>query len=135
MSGGAFEYAQYRISEIYSVIEDEIYGHEEAEYVKKHHHTMPNRCGYSKETIKEFKKGIKILKMAEIYAQRIDWLLSGDDGEENFHERLKKELEQLKKKNKRDLEKQMNRRYTISTLVTTGTSEGESLGTTKDVEG
>lgn len=61
---------------------------------------MPNRCGYSKETIKEFKKGIKILKMAEIYAQRIDWLLSGDDGEENFHERLKEELEQLKKKNK-----------------------------------
>lgn len=28
MSGGAFDYAQYRISEIYSVIEDEIYGHE-----------------------------------------------------------------------------------------------------------
>lgn len=119
MSGGAFDYAQYRIADIYSEIEDEIYGHElegdwdvnyyiedrflekeEAEYVKKHHHTMPNRRGYSKETIKEFKKGIKILKMAEIYAQRIDWLLSGDDGEENFHERLKEELDQLKKKDK-----------------------------------
>lgn len=117
MSGGAFEYAQYRISEIYSVIEDEIYGHElddewdvnryledrfldekEAEYVKKHHHTMPNRCGYSKETIKEFKKGIKILKMAEIYAQRIDWLLSGDDGEDSFHSSLKHDLEELKRK-------------------------------------
>ena len=37
-----------------------------------------------------------ILKQAEIYAQRIDWLLSGDDGEESFHERLKEELEELK---------------------------------------
>ena len=119
MSGGAFDYAQDRIADIYTEIEDEIYGHSlddefdvnryiedrwledsEKEYVRKHHHTMPNRSEYSKKTIKEFKKGIKILKMAEIYAQRIDWLLSGDDGEENFHERLKEELEQLKKKNK-----------------------------------
>ena len=59
---------------------------------------IPNRYEYSKETIKEFKKGLAILKKAYIYAQRIDWLLSGDDGEESFHERLKEELDNLKSK-------------------------------------
>ena len=33
--------------------------------------------------------------MAAIYAQRIDWLLSGDDGEESFKRRLKEELDEL----------------------------------------
>lgn len=56
---------------------------------------MPNGYGYSKETIKEFKKAVKYLKKAQIYAQRIDWLLSGDDGEETFHKRLKEDLEKL----------------------------------------
>lgn len=36
------------------------------------------------------------MKQAEVYAQRIDWLLSGDDGEESFHERLKEDLDKLK---------------------------------------
>ena len=117
MSGGAFDYAQYRIADIYAEIEDEIYGHpldgeydvnqyiedrwldeSEKEDVRKHHHTIPNRSGYSEKTINEFKKGIALLKKAEVYAQRIDWLLSGDDGEDNFHERLKHDLEELKRK-------------------------------------
>lgn len=50
---------------------------------------------YSEETIKEFRKGIDILKKAQVYAHRIDWLMSGDDGEENFHKRLKEELKEL----------------------------------------
>ena len=52
---------------------------------------------YSPKTIEEFKKGLKILKEADVYLRRIDYLLSGDDGEESFHERLKEELEELKK--------------------------------------
>ena len=36
-----------------------------------------------------------MIRVAEIYAQRADWLLSGDDGEEEFHERLKEDLEGL----------------------------------------
>lgn len=115
MSGGKFDYAQYRIEDIANSIEDYIYGHEvdddeleeytqynftdedEVAYVKKHHHTIPNPYGYDKSTIKEMKKGLDILRKAYIYAQRIDWLLSGDDGEDRFHERLKEELDELKK--------------------------------------
>lgn len=120
MSGGAFNYAQCRIADIYNEIEDEIYGHpleddweveryiadhwldgDERTYIREHQHTIPNQAGYSKETIREFKKAIDILKKAEVYAQRIDWLLSGDDGEDNFHERLKADLEELKTKKKK----------------------------------
>ena len=52
---------------------------------------------YSPKTIEEFQKGLKILKEADVYLRRIDYLLSGDDGEESFHERLKEELKELKK--------------------------------------
>lgn len=114
MSGGHFEYAQYKIADIYNSIEEYLYGREmdecdiewyikeyfitdeEAEYLRKHHSTLPNQDEFSKETLAEFKKAVHILKQAEIYAQRIDWLLSGDDGEESFHKRLKEELEKLK---------------------------------------
>lgn len=51
---------------------------------------------YTERTLDEFRKGIEILKKASIYANRIDWLLSGDDGEDNFYERLNEELEELK---------------------------------------
>ena len=116
MSGGSFDYYQWHIDDIANSIENYIYGHsidedrieeyikdhwleeEEKEYVLKNKHTLPNSYGYSKETIKEFKKGLAILKKAYVYAQRIDWLLSGDDGEESFHERLKEELDNLKNK-------------------------------------
>ncbi len=50
---------------------------------------------YTDETLNEFRNAIYILKKAEIYAQRVDWLISCDDGEESFHERLRKELEEL----------------------------------------
>lgn len=116
MSGGHFDYYQWQIKDIADSIEDYIYGHsidkedinyyiedhwlddEEKEYIKKNKHTIPNRYNYSKETIEEFKKGLFLLRKAYVYAQRIDWLLSGDDGEESFHERLKEELDNLKNK-------------------------------------
>lgn len=121
MSGGHFEYRQWSIQDIADRLEDYIYGHEldeddideyvhdtfylwddadkkEAEkYVRENKHTLPNLYGYSEEAIAEFKRGLDILRKAYVYAQRIDWLLSGDDGEESFHERLKEELEKLNK--------------------------------------
>ena len=30
-------------------------------------------------------EGLEILQKAKIYAQRIEWLISGDDSEESFH--------------------------------------------------
>ena len=50
---------------------------------------------YTEETIQIFKDAVKILRKAAIYANRIDWLLSGDDGEDNLKERLEEELKKL----------------------------------------
>ena len=56
---------------------------------------IPYFPDYSEETINEFRKGVSILKKAQVYANRIDWLMSGDDGEDNFHKRLKEKLKEL----------------------------------------
>lgn len=64
---------------------------------------------YSEETIKEFKKAIRILRMAQVYAQRVDWLISGDDGEESFHERLVEDLAKItEEQTEKDIQEQIN---------------------------
>lgn len=85
MSGGRFNYDQYTISRIADEVEGFILSNDEEE-----------GYGFTPETIAEFKKGLLVLRQAFVYAQRIDWLVSGDDGEEQFHKRLKDELVSLK---------------------------------------
>ena len=65
-------------------------------YLKVNEYNDKKGNGFSEDTIQEFKLAVWYLKQAFVYTQRIDWLLSGDDGEETFHERLKKDLEKLK---------------------------------------
>lgn len=55
---------------------------------------------YSKETLREFKKCHKLIKLCQLYMHRVDWLLSGDDGENSFHQRLAFDLESFKKQPK-----------------------------------
>ena len=88
MSGGKFDYLQYRFTEIVDVIEQEIIDNNAEPRPKDWFE--PNN--FREETIAEFKKGIEYIKKAQIYVQRIDWLLSGDDGEESFLKSLKEEL-------------------------------------------
>jgi hypothetical protein len=40
-------------------------------------------------------EAIKSLTISRIYAQRVDWFLSGDDGDESFLRRLSEELNGL----------------------------------------
>ena len=42
--------------------------------------------------LQEISNGLGYLNLAEIYTQRLDWLFSGDDGEDSFFERLEEEL-------------------------------------------
>ena len=93
MSGGHFDYAQYRIQSIIDSIEQAIINNEK-EYRGNEWFQAEK---FEKETIDEFKVGLIYLKMAQTYAQRIDWLLSGDDSEETFHERLLEDLDELTK--------------------------------------
>ncbi len=88
MSGGKFSYAQSRLSDMAVEIE---------EIIKRN--SVPDECGFShnfsEETLEEFRKGIRLLRRAYVYAQRIDWLVSGDDSEPSFHERLSEDLLEL----------------------------------------
>ena len=42
--------------------------------------------------LQEISNGLGYLNLAGIYTQRLDWLFSGDDGEDSFFERLEEEL-------------------------------------------
>jgi len=89
VSGGAFDYSQYKIEEIRDQIKEVVRNNDSTEkdewgYDKGHH--------YSKDTIEQFNIAIGCLGRAAVFAQRIDWLLSGDDGEESFHRRLHEDL-------------------------------------------
>ena len=92
MSGGHFQYKQWEISNIADEVEQLILTNDSEEK-----NQWGDRKGYhyTPETIEEFKKGLILLRQAYVYAQRIDWLVSGDDGEDSFHSRLKFELEKL----------------------------------------
>lgn len=90
MSGGHFNYEQYKISQIADDIDQLVRDNNNQE---RDEWGDTKGSNFSAETIAEFKKGIEILKQAYVYAQRIDWLISGDDGEDTFHERLKDDLE------------------------------------------
>ena len=48
------------------------------------------------ETYKQFKDAIRFLEIANIYIHRIDWLVSGDDNEAEFHKRLAEDLKEAK---------------------------------------
>ncbi len=92
MSGGHFQYKQWEISNIADEVEQLILTNDSEEKDE-----WGDRKGYhyTPETIEEFKKGLVLLRQAYVYAQRIDWLVSGDDGEDSFHRRLKNDLDKL----------------------------------------
>lgn len=92
MSGGHFQYKQWEIGNIADEVEQLILTNDSEEKDE-----WGDRKGYhfTPETIEEFKKGLILLRQAYVYAQRIDWLVCGDDGEDSFHRRLKFELEKL----------------------------------------
>ena len=93
MSGGVFDYQQYRLSDIAERIRREINNNNiKPDWIAPEDW---NGQKWTDETIAKFKRGVELLEQAEVYAQRIDWLLSGDDSEESFHKRLKEDWEEL----------------------------------------
>lgn len=85
MSGGHFEYQQYHIDDIVREIEDLIETNDCTD-------GWGYKRGYSEETLAKFEEALTTLRRAAIMAQRIDWLISGDDSEDTFHKRWEEEL-------------------------------------------
>ena len=110
MSGGRFNYDQYKIGYIAEAIEKEIEksgkqktrqelreeSWKDAAWYEKYPEDI-NHYNYPDAVINKFKAAVKYLKIAEVYAHRIDWLLSGDDGEGSFLKRLDEDLNKLNK--------------------------------------
>ena len=106
MSGGHFDYSQSRIKDIIERLEHiikvngvEMTDEELEDYYGVNWRDYKGTCRYNypPDVIKEFNNGLKYLRLAYVYAQRIDWLICDDDGVDSFFERLKKDLGKLKK--------------------------------------
>lgn len=108
MSGGHFNYDQYKIGYIADDIETVIErnGREKTrEEMKAEGWKDPNwyekypedkfYYKYPPGVIEQFKIAVQKLREAQVYAHRVDWLLSDDDGEESFLRRLKEDLSKL----------------------------------------
>ena len=93
MSGGHFNYNQYLLNEIIDEIDQLV--HVNGKY-RTDDYGYDITQHYSEETIKRFKEAAIAVRKAFVYIHRIDWLVSDDDGEESFHERLNEELEKIK---------------------------------------
>ena len=108
MSGGHWDYIQYRFTDVVDDIEKLIEKNgklKSEEYLKEErwhdddwYEKYPEdryHYEYPQEVLEEFKKGIEIIKQAQVYMHRFDWLISGDDGEESFLRIIKEDLKKL----------------------------------------
>ena len=89
MSGGFFDYAQHRMEDI---------AREICELIRNNDSTEKNGWGedkgkhYPPHIIDRFKEAAHTIRQAQEMAQRIDYLVSGDDGEETFLSRWDEEV-------------------------------------------
>ncbi len=94
MSGGHFDYAQYVIEDIASSIDNLIKTNTSKELDSFGQEMGRN---YPADIITKFDEARKTLRLAASMAQRVDWLVSGDDGEDSFKKRWMDEVEPLRK--------------------------------------
>jgi hypothetical protein len=77
MSGGHFDYVQYKLEDIADELEKLVQENNSNE-VDEYGQLIGRN--YSEETIAELLIGVTFIMVAATYIKRIDYLLSGDDG-------------------------------------------------------
>lgn len=95
MSGGRYNYKQHDIRDIYETIEHVLNTQGELSEHQWYADEVYNEV-FRPDVEKAMREGVELLKKAYIYAHRIDWFLSGDDGEDSFLHRLDEELKTLR---------------------------------------
>ena len=112
MSGGALDYSFIHINETVRRIQEEIEkleamihrgdtgGYRISQY---HKNRFPERAEFQSEeslakaVLQVYRNAVECLTKASMYSQRIEWMLSGDDGPEELVLRVEEELNQEKK--------------------------------------
>jgi hypothetical protein len=79
MSGGHYDYIQFQMGEAIEQLMQDIY-----KVSKNHQYYQYN----NPDTLSEMLDCLMAMVSAEVGIHRLDWLLSGDDGEDTFHERI-----------------------------------------------
>lgn len=92
MSGGTWEYIQYRFQDIGDDL-DRLIAENDSEELNEWGDQVGRH--YSPATIEKLKLTAHRVRETAIMLQRADYLLAADDSEESFHERWNKELEKL----------------------------------------
>lgn len=92
MSGGYWDYIQYRFQDIGDDI-DKIIEQNESDEMTEWGDTVGRH--YKPETIAKLKQTAKHVRETAIMLQRVDYLLESDDSEESFHQRWEKDMEEL----------------------------------------
>jgi hypothetical protein len=110
MSGGRFDYREFHIEDIAEQIEQEVIisgkpiPRQRWDYSLRQEYEetgkMPTNYAYPESVLRRMEEAVYALKRASIYSHRVDYLLSGDDGEESFERRLSEELAELDAKSK-----------------------------------
>ena len=89
MSGGYFEYAQYRFEDVAAEID---------RLISRNNSVVKDEWGndigyhFPSGIIERFKEAAHTIRRAEEMVHRIDWLVSEDDGEEEFMSRWDEEV-------------------------------------------
>lgn len=78
MSGGHFDYEQYRIRTAANQLEEDL--------------ESIDRYEFEEYTVTRLRETVHALHQASEMLQRVDWLLCGDDGEDSFHQRWDQEV-------------------------------------------
>ena len=102
MSGGSLcDYDQYKIGYIADEIEKIILKNNKPKR-KEDRYSWDDEgiiySNYSPKEIQKFQEAILALRIAQVYAHRVDWLVSGDDGPGSFFSRLGEDLKEVREK-------------------------------------
>jgi hypothetical protein len=83
MSGGHWDYIQERMMHITVDI---------PMYVRRNGIDDP-------EVVRRLNEAVRAVRVAAMYVERVDWLISGDDSEESFLRRVREDLARVGKEN------------------------------------
>ena len=98
MSGGYFEYRQYHIQDIIEKLEEtKVKIENDEEYFRYKDKDL---------LLEDISNTIDYFDIAQVYLHRLDWLFSGDDGEDTYFKNLDEDIANYLENQELELEKE-----------------------------